>query len=149
MRKIAFVLFIVLAFCPAFANGDSDNVMELVNKAADMFKAQGKDYTLKVLNASAGPLRKGAIYTFAVDFKGRFLSHPVQEDVRGQDAWELQDARGKFIVQDFIKVAKEQGQGWSEYWWIRVGETSPTLKKTYVKRVPGEDLLVAAGFYVK
>ena len=149
MRKIAFVLFIVLAFSPAFATGDSDSVMELVNKAVDMFKAQGKDYTLKALNASSGPLRRGAIYVFSVDFKGRMTSHPLQEDLRGQDAWELQDARGKFIVQDFIKVAKEQGQGWSEYWWIRVGETSPTLKKTYIKRVPGEDLLVAAGFYVK
>jgi hypothetical protein len=80
-----------------------------LNKAVDMFKAQGKDYTLKVFNASAGPLRKGAIYAFAVDFKGRMLSHQVQEDLRGQDTWELQDARGKFIVQDFIKIAKEQG----------------------------------------
>jgi cytochrome c len=149
MRKIAFMLCIVLAVSPAFAAGDSDTVMELVNKAMDMFKTQGKDYTLKALNASSGPLRKGAIYVFSVDFKGRFTTHPVQEDLRGQDAWELQDAKGKFIVQEFIKIAKEQGQGWCEYWWIRVGETTPTLKKTYIKRVPGEDLLLGAGYYIK
>jgi len=149
MRKIALILIIMLAVCPAFATGDSDMVVELVNKAVDMFKTQGKDNTLKVMNATAGPLKKGAIYVFAVDFKGRFVAHPVQEDLRGQDGWELQDAKGKFIVQEFIKIAKEQGQGWSEYWWIRVGETSPTLKKTYIKRVPGEDIIVGAGYYVK
>jgi len=149
MRKIALVLLILLAVCPAYATGDSDNVMDLVNKAMDFFKAQGKDQALKVLNASAGPLRKGAIYCFAMDFKGRFIAHPVQEDLHNQDAWELQDAKGKFITQEFIKIAKEQGQGWSEYWWMRVGETSPTLKKTYIKRVPGEDILVGAGYYVK
>ena len=149
MRKIALILIIVLAVCPAFATGDSDLVVELVNKAVDMFKTQGKDNALKVINATAGPLKKGAIYVFALDFKGRFVAHPVQEDLRGQDAWELQDAKGKFLVQEFIKIAKEQGQGWSEYWWIRVGETSPTLKKTYIKRVPGEDVIVGAGYYVK
>jgi signal transduction histidine kinase len=149
MRSIALVLFIVLVACQAYAGGDSDNVVDLVNKAVDIFKAQGKDQALKVLNASSGPLRKGALYTFALDFKGSFVAHPVQEDLRSHDAWELQDAKGKFIVQDFIKIAKEPGVGWSEYWWMRVGETSPTLKKTYIKRVPGEDILVGAGFYVK
>jgi len=149
ISKIALVLIVVLAFYPAFAAGDSDIVVDLVNKAVGMFKTQGKDYTLKVINATAGPLEKGAIYCFAVDFNGRFLAHPVQEDLRGQDAWKLQDARGKFIVQEFLKIAKEHGQGCSEDWWIRVGETSPTLKKTYIKRVPGEDILVGARFYVK
>ncbi len=58
------------------------------------------------------------------------LSHPTQEDLRGKDTWELQDAKGKFIIQDFIKIARDQGQGWYEYSWIRVGETTPTMKRT-------------------
>ncbi len=94
-------------------------------------------------------MRKGALYAFAVNFKGQMLSHPTQDDLRAKDTWELQDAKGKFIIQEFIKIAKDQSHGWSDYLWIRVGETEPTVKRTYIKRVPGEDILVASGFYVK
>jgi cytochrome c len=150
MKKLAVVLFVLVVACSmAHAEGEEKLVVSLVDKAVDTFKAEGKDHTIKLLNASAGPFRKGSIYAFAVDFKGRNLSHPVQEDLRGRDTWEQQDAKGKFIVQDFVKIAKEQGQGWSEYWWLRVNENTPTLKKTYIKRVPGEDILVGAGYYVK
>jgi cytochrome c len=149
MKKLALVLVIVSLACPAFGEGEDQMAMGLVNKALEFFKAQGKDQALKIVNASAGPLRKGSLYCFAMDFKGRFVAHPVQEDLRSHDAWELQDAKGKFITQEFIKIAKEQGQGWSEYWWLRVNEKTPTLKKTYIKRVPGEDMLIGAGYYVK
>jgi cytochrome c len=149
MKRLLFVLAIVLLACPAFAGGEDQAVVDLVNKALEIFKTQGKEQAIKVLNASAGPLRKGALYAFAVDFTGRNLSHPVMADLRGKDTWGQQDAKGRFIIQEFIKIAKEQGQGWSEYWWMRVNETSPTLKKTYIKRVPGEDILVGCGYYVK
>jgi len=149
MRKLGLVLVIMSLACAAYAEVADQVVVGLVDKAIEIFKTQGKDQGLKVCNASAGPLRKGALYVFALNLKGQYVAHPVQLDLRGQDGWELQDAKGKFITQDFIKIAKEQGQGWSEYWWLRVNETAPTLKKTYIKRVPGEDLLVGCGYYVK
>jgi cytochrome c len=149
MRKLMLVLAILAITCPVFAEGEDQKVMDLVTKAIEAFKTQGKDQAVKLLNASAGPFRKGSLYAFAVDFKGVNLSHPVMADRRGKDTWEDQDANGKFIVQDFIKIAKEKGEGWSEYWWIRVGEASPTLKRTYIKRVPGEEILVGSGYYVE
>jgi cytochrome c len=149
MKKLALVAIITLLICPAYAQGTDQVAVALVDKALDLFKTQGKDQALKVCGASAGPLRKGSLYVFVANFKGHIVAHPVQEELRGQDVWELQDAKGKFITQEFIKIAKEQGQGWSEYWWLRINETSPTLKKTYIKRVPGEDLYVGCGYYVK
>ena len=41
--------------------------------------------------------------------------HGLGIPARSQDARELQYAKGKFSMQDFIKIAKEQGQGWCEY----------------------------------
>jgi signal transduction histidine kinase len=149
MKKFAVALIFLTLVFPAYGDTDDQTVVSLVNKALDFFKAQGKDQALKIVNASSGPLRKGSLYVTAIDFKGRILAHPVQEDLRSQDGWEVQDAKGKFIIQEFIKIAKEKGEGWSEYWWLRVGESSPTLKKTYVKRVPGEDMLLTAGYYIK
>jgi methyl-accepting chemotaxis protein len=133
MKRLAMALVILSFVCPAYGDGDDQVVVGLVNKALEFFKTQGKDPALKIIGASAGPLRKGAVYAFALDFKGRMIAHPVQEDLRSQDAWELQNAKGKFITQEFIKIAKEKGEGWCEYWWIRVGETAPTLKKSFIK----------------
>jgi hypothetical protein len=36
-----------------------------------------------------------------------------------------------------------------EYRWIKTGEKEPLRKKTYVMRVPGQDIFVAAGYYLK
>ena len=142
------ILFFLLLPLTAFSNDAA--VVELVNNAVGFWKEKGKDYTIKLLNASSGPLRKGALYVFACDFKGYFVSHPVQENLRCQDAWELQDAKGKFIVQEFLKVAKQgDGAGWVEYDWLRVGETEPTKKRTFIRRIPGEDFLVGCGYYMR
>jgi cytochrome c len=149
MKRFAILLLIVSVVCPAYADSDSEKVMDMANKATEIFQTKGKDVAITYVNATMGPLRRGALYCFAADFKGQMLAHPVQEDLRGNDTWELQDARGKFIVQEFIKVAKEQGQGWVEYWWLRPTETTPTLKKTYIKKVPNAEILVGAGYYVK
>jgi signal transduction histidine kinase len=148
MKKLAFIPIIMFLACSVYADGEDQIVVGLVDKAMEIYKTQGKEQALKVCGSSAGPLRKGALYVFALNFKGQFVAHPVQEDLRGRDAWEMQDAKGKFVTQDFIKMAKEQGQGWVDYWWIRVNEQTPTLKKTYVKRIPGEDMLFGCGYYV-
>jgi cytochrome c len=161
MKKLAIVLLIVSVVGTAYAAGEAvgtangnaagenESVVELVDKAVELFPSKGKDYTMKLINASTGPLRKGTLYVYAVDFKGQMLGHPVQPELRGQNQWELKDAKGKTFIQELVKLAQEQGQGWYEYWWIRVNESAPTLKKTYVKKVPGEDIFVAAGYYVK
>jgi cytochrome c len=142
------VLFLVLV--PLMASASDATVVELVDKAVVLWKEKGKDYGIKAVNASAGPLRKGSLYVFACDFKGQMVAHPVQEALRGQDSWELQDAKGKFVTQEFLKTAKsKEGMGWVEYDWVRVYETEPTKKRTYIKRIPGEDVFVGCGYYVK
>jgi signal transduction histidine kinase len=151
MKTRGVVLGILLLFLvPLAASANDTAVVELVDKGIGFWKEKGKDYTIKLLNASSGPLRKGALYVFACDFKGYFVSHPVQDALRGQDAWELQDAKGKFIVQEFIKVAKQgDGAGWVEYDWLRVGENEPTKKRTFIRRVPGENFLLGCGYYMQ
>ena len=93
MRTVWVIILIGCLVCPAYAGTDNENCMELVNTAAEMFQKQGKDTALKYVNSLMGPLRNGAVYVFAVDFKGAMLGHPVQEDLRGHDAWELKDAK--------------------------------------------------------
>ena len=151
MKTLASVLAVVfLMVAPLSASADDATVEELVNKGVALWKEKGKDYTLKVVNASAGPLRKGSLYVFACDFKGKILAHPAQKDLVGVDQWELQDAKGRFLTQEFIKAAKSpEGFGWVDYDWMRVNESTPTPKRAFIKRVPGEDIFLGCGYYKK
>ena len=75
-----------------------------------------------------------------------YLAHPVNRNLVSQQ-WDLKDKNGKYIIRDFVQVAKEQGAGWSEYYWNKPGETKLLLKKTYIMRIPGQDILVGCGYY--
>ncbi len=79
---------------------------ELASKYADIFQASGIYNAAKVITASPGLLKEDVTCDFAGDFKGRMLNHQVQDDLRGQGIWELRDAKGRFILQDFITIAK-------------------------------------------
>lgn len=129
--------------------GDAKEVVEMVDLAISKFQEKGKDYALKVLNASMGPFRRGSLYVFAADFNGVNLAHPAKRDLVGKNAWNLKGAKGKYLVQEMIKVAKDPGEGWVEYWWNRTGEKEPVLKRGYVKRVPGEDIWLGSAYIVK
>jgi len=141
---------IVLLLCfQAVAQDQAAEVEQLVNKAAQVFQEKGKDYAIKLLNASSGPFNKGEVYVFCVSLDGVSLSHPTNRDLIGKPLMDMQDSKGKLFVKEFVEVAKNPGAGWVDYWWLRHGEKEPTLKKSFIKRVPGEDVFVGAGYYVK
>jgi hypothetical protein len=102
------VLFLVWSVS-ATADQGSD-AKELVEKAIQFFSEKGKEYALKV-GASNGPLRKdGGLYVFAFTFDGTGLAHPYNPKLLSPQ-WNLQDINGKYIIQDFITVAKDPGYG--------------------------------------
>ena len=133
----------------------------LVEKAVDFYQAKsketGKDQTLKVMNSMPGAtavgLRKGPLYVFGVDMSnGRavIMITPANRKLIGKDLTDLKGAKGKQFLKEMMKVANsESGSGWVEYWWLRNGETEPTLKRSYIMKVPDEPVLLGAGYYIK
>jgi cytochrome c len=65
----------------------------------------------------------------------------------GRSVLHVRDATGKFLVQDIIKIAGEQGEGWVEYRWINPETKQVGPKTSYVKKVPETDLIVYVGIY--
>ncbi len=59
---------------PACAGRDSEKVINLVNRAVEMFQTKGKNAAITYENSSISSLRRGALYVFAVDFKGLMLT---------------------------------------------------------------------------
>jgi cytochrome c len=150
LANVAFGIVVILSMVsPALADEEAD-VQDLVDKGVVFFQQKGKDYALRVMNLPSGPFRKGELYVFAGSMKDfAFMAHPTNPELVGVPQKDVKDAKGNFFFQEFVNVAKDPGVGWVQYWWLRHAEKEPTVKRSYIKRIPGEDIFLGAGFYVK
>lgn len=88
-------------------------------------------------------------YIWVNDMKGVMRMHPIMAQLEGKDQIDWQDSKGKKIFVEFIKVCKDKGAGWVDYWWPKPGEKGPSHKVSFVKKakVDGEDMVVGSGIY--
>jgi cytochrome c len=123
-------------------------VEALVNNAAALADKDGK--------AAFAEFRKkdsdwfhGDTYVFAYDMKGNVLLNPAFPQREGTNVVGQKDAQGKLFQDDIIQVASTQGSGWVSYMFPKPGQTMPSQKWSYVRKVTldGVPGLVASGFY--
>ncbi len=123
-------------------------IKALVNKAAALVDKHGK--------AAFAEFRKkdsewfhGDTYLFAYDMKANVLLNPAFPQREGTNVTGQKDAKGKLLHQAIIDTAETKGSGWVDYWFPKPGQTEPSQKWTYVKKVTidGVPGLVASGFY--
>lgn len=126
----------------------AQQIQRLVSKAAALVDKNGK--------AAFAELRKkdsewfhGEVYLFAYDMKGNVLLNPAFPQREGTNVTGQKDAKGKLLHQAIIDTAETKGSGWVDYWFPKPGQTEPSQKWTYVKKVTidGVPGLVASGFY--
>lgn len=80
---------------------------------------------------------------------GVMLMHPMIPTLEGQNVLFMRDKHDKMMFVDFNRTALEQGSGWVSYLWPKPGESEPSLKVSYVKRVDYENerYVVGSGVY--
>jgi signal transduction histidine kinase len=144
---LAVVICLILTASVCSADQEQD-VKALVDNAAAFVQDKGQDYSMKVFSALNGPFVKGPLYVVVGDFGGQIVAHPNKK-VLGSSLWETKDVKGKFFVQEIVDVAKKGGDAWVEYWWPNPLTKEDSLKRSYVKRVPGADMWILAGYYVE
>ncbi len=148
-RLAAIVMALAIAVpAAAFAQGkpSQDQVKAITEKAAALVASDGIDKARSVFHAD-GEYKFGEVYVNIIDMNGVWLVYPPKPAGEGKSVLNVQDADGKFLVQDIIKVAKDQGAGWVEYRWQNPVSGKIEPKITYVKRVPGKDLIAYVGIY--
>lgn len=69
-------------------------------------------------------------------------------DVEGKSRIDLQDVNGTKIIQNFIKIAKEEGEGFSEYYFPKSGETTPLPKRAFSKYYEPFNWVIGTGNYI-
>lgn len=150
MKKILLtaILLIFLSSGISFAGGATpDECIAKCTEAAEMIKSKGLDAAISAINNRDGKFVWKDTYVFLMDMDGKMLAHPIKPSLVGKNMLEIKDSNGKFLFQDFIRVAKTSGVGWVDYTWPRPGEDRPTQKSSYILKVSGKDLILGAGIY--
>ena len=87
-------------------------------------------------------------YFWINDMNGMMLMHPIKAELNGKNMNPLKDPTGKFFFQEFVRVVKEQGGGYVDYYWPKPGFEEPVKKLSYVKGYDSWGWLIGSGIYI-
>src|SRR5262245_55560799 len=120
----------------------------LVTKAAALIDKNGKAAFAEFRKRDSERFH-GDTYVFVYDLKANVLLNPAFPQREGTNVTGQKDAKGKLLHQEIIRVAEIDRSGWVDYLFPKPGQTVPSQKWTFVKRVTidGTPGLVASGFF--
>ncbi len=146
----AFILSLIFSVAAwADQSATKDECVTKCYEAAALINSKGLTEAVRQIGNSKGPFVWKDSYVFLMNLDGKMLAHPMQPELTQlPHCLLITDPTDKAIFVSFVNTARTVGQGWVEYMWPRPGRKSPSQKVTYVYRVPGKDLFVAAGVYV-
>jgi len=120
----------------------------LVDKAAALVDSKGK-MAFAEFRKKDSDWFHGTTYLFAYDLKGNVLLNPAFPMREGTNVAGQKDSNGKLFHNEIIRTAETKGSGWVDYMFPKPGQTEPSQKWAYVRKVTinGVPGLVASGFY--
>ena len=127
---------------------EAKQTMALVDQAASLLQSKGTEAFTEFRKKDSKWL-KDDTYIFVFNMNGIELFHPIEPELEGKNIVDLKDVNGKAYVQETIETAKTQGSGWIDYMLPKPGESEPSKKSSYFKKVKvGEEtFIVGSGFY--
>lgn len=124
--------------------------IEMAKQAAAMI-AEDTDAALAEISKRDGKFVWKDSYVFAMNLQGKMLAHPQMPGLMKMDNLLLTPDKNaenpKMLFVEFVVMASTKGEGWVEYMWPKPGSTTPSLKETYIYRVPDTNIFVGAGIY--
>ena len=147
---IAVALFSLITFnaqAQADYRGTKDDAVNMVNKAIEFYKQNGKDKAFAEFNNKSGQFTKGDLYVVVYDIKGKVLSHGANPKMIGRDVIELKDADGKQFVKERVEMMSKSANasGWQDYKFLNPVSRNIEQKSMYIKR--HEDMIFGCGVY--
>ena len=108
-----------------------------------------RDVAQQQAMAAVKQLRYGDSGYFWINDTGpRMIMHPIKPALDGKDLSGSKDPNGKHLFVEFVKVAREKGGGFVDYFWPKPGHEEPVAKISYVKLIPEWNWIVGTGLYV-
>ncbi|MEA3507152.1 MAG: cache domain-containing protein [Elusimicrobiota bacterium] len=145
---LSVVMMISVSGMVMAADDQAARAKSLVEKGVRMAVADGEEKTLVAIGDPKGPFIDGTFYLFAGPLDMIALSaHPYRPGLVGRDLSNFKDSNMFSFIADFTRIANEDGAGWVEYMWPKPGEGEPSLKRTYIMKVPGKNIYIGCGYY--
>jgi cytochrome c len=139
-------LLVIFIACNVFAVSPEEECMAKCQAAAQLVKQKGLDTAIAEINKIDGPFVSNTTFVILFRLDGVVLAHALKPWTRGINRIDDKDNKGKAYYREYVEVAKTKGSGWVDHMW-----TSPDnkdyAKKTYVLRIEGKELAVAAGYF--
>jgi len=123
-------------------------IVAMVDDAVAMLQKRGRQgYAL--LRDPRGDYYFKETYVFVTSFDGREVVNPAFPMLEGRSVINAVDARGRAFVRDYLGALRESSSAWVSYQWPKPGETLPSQKEVYVKKVfiDGQPFAVGSGVY--
>jgi len=155
---VAVILFFCFLSCPLrFLTAYDDNaqkrdfVQALVDEATELIKTKGEE-ALSIIRSKDGKFYTQDTYVFITSAEtGADIVNPAFEEIEGVPAGDYPDsASDNFLAQQIIVGAvKDKDTAWVEYYWQKPGETAPSKKVSYLRKITvnGKERIIGAGFY--
>jgi methyl-accepting chemotaxis protein len=127
-------------------HGTAHEAVEMARRGGEFCREHGRD----ALIAEVNKLGKGRfidrdLYLMVIDAESaNFLGHGNNPRTLGLGS-KNKDVDGKLFVQDMVRAARAQGQGWLDYKWGHPVTNEVLTKSSYFHRVG--DVVVACGIY--
>lgn len=89
-------------------------------------------------------------YIFVTTADGTEVVNPAFPQIEGKNLIDHKDDTNKLIVREYIDALKDKKAAWVKYMWPKPGESQPSKKSTYVRKVEigGKIYIVGAGIYL-
>jgi signal transduction histidine kinase len=147
LAGFAFLFTFCIGLSMAQEKASREECIAKCKEAAALIKEAGVEAALAKIQDAKGPFVWKDSYVYAGDLDGVSLAHPMSPGMVGHNMRGMKDPTGKMFVTELLEVAKNAGEGWIEYSWEKPDTKKITRKVTYVLRVPGQNMYVAAGIY--
>jgi len=98
--------------------GTRDDAVAMVRRVQEKFKKDGPDATFKAINSRTSWVDRDLFPWVYRLSDGTNMANALLPAVRGQQLIDLKDQDGKFITQEWIRIATTPpNRGWSNYRW--------------------------------
>ncbi len=85
---------------------------------------------------------------FASDLEGNYVLTGLEKNLQGQNFYDVQDVvTGEYMVREAIEVVETYGEGFVQYYYMKVIGGEPILKTSYLKYYDEVELYIGTGLY--
>jgi len=126
--------------------GTREEAVAMLKRVQEKFKKEGAEATFRAINNKAPGFADRDLYPFVTELTGLCVANGVTPAVRGKNLLDLKDQDGKFMIQEFVKIASTPpGHGWTDYRWLNPVTKTIEDKSAYIERMG--NYFVGVGVY--